>query len=138
MLVAQDPADAVGIRLVPVRAEQDAAEVGVFLDEDIQIAQIREGGAAGLLGVVGAADLDQALRHLLFELAEQIIDVPVVDVERAAVDVGDRGELTHGNVLYVFLTHQLHQRKPQLAFCFSYAAVNGFFVHETASFSVLF
>ena len=131
---------AVGRQLVSVHVNHGLLRKGeaeqvirVFRDELIQVAEIGEGGAVVFLGIVRLADLDEALRHLLLQLAEQIINVLIVNIERAAVDVGNGRELPHGDILHIFLRHELHQRKPELPFGFSHAAVDGLFVHKTTS-----
>ena len=123
-------ADAVGEGDVAVFAEQHVAEVGVLLDVLVQLHQIRIGLALGVLRIVPAAHDDQPVGQFVLETGQQIVHILIVNIEGAAVDVCDRCQLTHGDILDALFRHEFHQCKPKLAFGLPHSAVYNFFFHS--------
>ena len=70
-----------------------------------------------------AAHFGQAIRHLVLQPLEQVTNVLVVDVERAAVDVRPLSQLPDGDGLGGLFGHEIHQSLPQLLFRFSDATI---------------
>ena len=128
--VAQDVADAVGKGDVAVFAEQHVTQIRILLDELVQLHQVRVGLALGVFRIVPAADDRQPVRQLVLEAGQQVVHILIVNIEGAAVDVCNRCQFAHGNVLDAFFRHELHQSKPKLPFRLSHSAVYNFFFHS--------
>ena len=106
------------------------AQVGVVQDKAVQVPQEGELLPGGVLGLVVLAQSRQPIRHLILQPLQKVPYVPIVDIEGAAVDVCNRCQFAHGNVLDAFFRHELHQRKPKLPFRLSHSAVYNFFFHS--------
>ena len=72
--------------------------------------------------------------EIRLHMLEKIVDVFVMEIEGAAVDVRHLGDLPDGDVLDLFFFHETDQTVPERALCLSHAAVfMGFVFHKCSS-----
>ena len=99
-------------KLKTLEAQQHQTQVGIVLREAVQLRQVGEGADLRVgVGVLFAHE-DQTFRHLVLQPLEQVTNVLVVDVERAAVDVRPLRQLPDGDGLGGLLGHEIHQSLP--------------------------
>ena len=63
-------------------------------------------------------------------MQQQVVDVLIVDIEGAAVDIRLLRQLPDRDALGALLGHQMHQRQPQLLLGLFYPSVNGRAMHS--------
>ena len=111
-VAAENGTDPLGVRPVAVRTQQHQTQVGIVLREAVQLRQVGEGADLRVCVGVLFAHEDQTFRHLVLQPLEQVTNVLVVDVERAAVDVRPLRQLPDGDGLGGLFRHEIHQSLP--------------------------
>ena len=93
-----------------MRPEGDGAEVGV-LPEDFEDPGVqRQGRGVGGSCHHGREGRSDLVRQLILNPGQQVVDVPVVAVKRAAADAGHGAELLDGDLVERGLAQQRQER----------------------------
>ena len=108
---------------ISMRAEQRAADqaVGVQIGENILQNRIQSGFVVRCK--VFVQNLVEFLKNGVLNLRQHVVDIPVMKVKGATVDIRKVGKLFDGNILDILLLHECHQALKKLSLCFPDAPV---------------
>ena len=66
---------------------------------------------------------EEFLKNGVLNLRQHVVDIPVMKVKGATVDIRKVGKLFDGNILDILLLHECHQALKKLSLCFPDAPV---------------